>query len=74
MTGKRFPFEASFPEVADRIDYYVEQVFEALTRDPLTSFLVLPRGAAANRYPAGNRIPTSSARIRFRPWESSKPR
>ncbi|MCY3809178.1 MAG: hypothetical protein OXG58_07135 [Gemmatimonadetes bacterium] len=44
MTGKRFPFEASFPELADRIDYYVKQVFEALTSDPLTSFLVLPRG------------------------------
>jgi len=52
MTGKRFPFEASFPEVADRIDYYVEQVFEALTRDPLTSFLVLPRGPGYVTYQA----------------------
>ena len=52
MTGNRFPFEASFPEVADRIGYYVEQVFEALTRDPLTSFLVLPRGPGFVSYQA----------------------
>ena len=37
MTGREFPFEASFPEVADRLDYYVEQVFGALKSDPLTS-------------------------------------
>lgn len=55
MTGKRFPFEASFPEVADRIDYYVEQVFEALTHDPLTSFLVLPRGPGFVSYQAFGR-------------------
>ena len=52
MSGRRFPFEASFPEVADRIEYYVERVFAALTSDPLTSFLVLPRGSGYVPYQA----------------------
>ena len=52
MRGKRFPFEASFPEVADRIGYYVDQVFASLARDPLTSFLVLPRGSGYVSYQA----------------------
>ena len=52
MRGKRFPFEASFPEVADRLDYYVERVFATLTSDPLTSFLVLPRGSGFVSYQA----------------------
>lgn len=52
MTGRRFPFEASFPEVADRIEYYVKQVFAALASDPLTGFLVLPRGSGYVSYEA----------------------
>lgn len=52
MRGREFPFEASFPEVADRLDYYVEQVFGALKSDPRTSFLVLPRGAGYVSYQA----------------------
>ena len=50
MRGKRFPFEASFPELADHLDHYVDRVFGALTSDPLTSFLILPRGAGFVSY------------------------
>lgn len=52
MKGRRFPFEASFPEVADRIEYCVERVFAALGSDPLTGFLVLPRGPGYVSYRA----------------------
>ena len=45
MTDERCPFEVSFVELTDRLDYFVERVFDALANDPLTSFLVLPQGS-----------------------------
>ena len=35
-----FPFEVQFPEVEERIDFYVDRVFECLE----TEFLIVPRG------------------------------
>ncbi len=45
MREGRLPFEVSYVELTDDIDFYVERVFDAIKSDYLADFLVLPRGS-----------------------------
>ncbi len=45
MNGDRLPFEASYVELANNLDLYVQRVFDALTDGPGEGFLVLARGS-----------------------------